>query len=166
MPGCPFCDPGIVASEFAGTDGVAALYNIAPFLEGHSLVVPRSHAVSLLDLDPDVAAELFAFATTVTRLLVAEFGGEGFDWSLQDGAVAGQTVPHVHLHVLVRKTGDLDRPGEWHDALDRHQRAAGTDDLDLPRRRLDPERFAADVDRLRTAAAKAGLVVPTPESPG
>ena len=66
------------------------IYNLAPLVPGHSLVVPRRHAVGrLLDLSEAEAAALWSLARRALAILVAEYAAEGFDLSLQDGAVAG-----------------------------------------------------------------------------
>ena len=57
------------------------------------------------------------FARRVTRVLARAFAADGFDWSIQDGVSAGQTVPHLHLHVIPRHAGDLPNPGAWYPAL-------------------------------------------------
>lgn len=116
-PGCPFCGAAAVAAAFAGNERFLALYNIAPVLPGHALVVPRRHVQSLLDLADDELAQFAIFARRVTRLLSRAFSADGFDWTVQDGAAAGQTVPHLHLHVIPRHSGDLPEPGDWYPAL-------------------------------------------------
>jgi bis(5'-adenosyl)-triphosphatase len=116
-PNCPFDDGKIKAVEYAGNDHFAALYNVAPILPGHSLVIPRRHVESFLDLSDEEITGLFLFARNLTGFLIEQFKADGFDVSLQDGEVAGQTVPHVHLHVILRWSGDLPNPGDWHERL-------------------------------------------------
>lgn len=77
-----------------------------PLALGHTLVVPRRHAFSLLELTEAEAGELMASAQKVSRALVNAYGLEGFNLILNDGAVAGQGVPHVHIHVIPRSPGD------------------------------------------------------------
>jgi bis(5'-adenosyl)-triphosphatase len=147
---CPFDDPQ--TQEFAGDGRYAALYNISPVLPGHSLIIPRRHVASLNSLDDDELTGFFRFARRVTSFLVARFDSDGFDWMLQDGEAAGQTVPHVHLHVLPRWKGDLPRPGDWYRQLDA---SGGVDTRDLDsseRPRLAPEDLARTVAALRDAA--------------
>lgn len=105
--GCPFCKRENQEMAFLESDNFLALYNIAPILRGHSLVVPKRHAVSLMDLNETESAELVAFSRKVTLLLQFAFKSDGFDWSLQDGINAGQTVSHFHLHIVIRSKMDL-----------------------------------------------------------
>ena len=114
---CPFCGPAAAAAAFTEDDRSLALYNVAPVLPGHALVVPRRHVQSLFDLSDDEFAAFAIFARRVTRLLSRAFSADGFDWTVQDGASAGQTVPHLHLHIIPRHAGDLPDPGDWYPAL-------------------------------------------------
>ncbi|MBW0010761.1 MAG: HIT family protein, partial [Pseudonocardiales bacterium] len=114
---CPFDHPGVRATEYAGNDDFAAVYNIAPILPGHSLIVPRRHVERLGLLSEDEMCRFFAFARRITGFLLAHFTAEGFDWAIQDGVSAGQTVGHVHLHVIPRWPGDLPSPGDWYSRL-------------------------------------------------
>jgi bis(5'-adenosyl)-triphosphatase len=144
---CPFCaagNAGLEAATWLEASEALAIYNLAPLVPGHSLVIPRRHAAGLLELSDAEAAALWALARLALAVLMAVYAAEGFDLSLQDGAVAGQTVPHVHLHLVPRRADDaLARPhGDWHAAL-----------LDSAARpRLSAGEMAAEVARLRVAA--------------
>jgi len=94
-----------------------AIYNLAPILTGHSLIISKRHVPSVLELDETEQSELLSFAASTTRVLMNAFRGEGFDWSVQDGKCAGQTIPHLHMHIVIRKPGDLDEAKEWHDEI-------------------------------------------------
>jgi diadenosine tetraphosphate (Ap4A) HIT family hydrolase len=122
-------------------------------LPGHSLVLPRAHVQSLLDLaDSDLAA-LVVFARRVTRLLARAFAADGFDWTIQEGRSAGQSVPHLHLHVIPRHSGDLPDPGDWYPALIANEAAA----IDIAARpRLTPAEHARVTERLRDLVGDAG----------
>ena len=84
-----------------------AIMDIFPMNPGHCLVIPRRHAVGLSDLDPADGARMFAVAQRLASVLRSVIGGcEGVNLFLADGAVAGQEVMHVHLHVLPRMCED------------------------------------------------------------
>lgn len=116
---CPFCVKEFSEAAFLADDEFLAIYNIAPILPGHSLIVPRKHVRGLSDMRDDETARFFLFAKKATRLLLKAFQGEGFDWSLQENESAGQTVPHLHLHIVIRKSGDLKDIGEWYPQVQR-----------------------------------------------
>ncbi len=107
---CPFC--AIVAGELPSSqlyadDTVLAFMDIRPVTTGHLLVVPRAHAVSLADLPEATGAAMFVAAQQLAGALRASgLPCDGINFFLADGAVAGQEVWHVHLHVLPRFAGD------------------------------------------------------------
>ena len=99
---CLFCQ--IVAGEIPAeivrsTDDTIAFYDIAPVAPTHVLVVPRTHHVDVSRLaasDRDLAGRLLADASAVA----SELGLDEFRLVLNTGATAGQSVFHVHAHVL------------------------------------------------------------------
>jgi bis(5'-adenosyl)-triphosphatase len=111
---CPFCRKDIVSSAFMESEHFIAIYNIAPILRGHSLVISRKHIKSLFELSSAELAEFSVFSREVTQLLLEAFKGEGFDWSIQEGASAGQSVPHLHLHIVNRRKNDLYGLANWY----------------------------------------------------
>ena len=156
---CPFCPPGVTQATFARGAGVLALCNLAPVLPGHSLIVPARHVERLLDLSDDELSALAGFGRRVTEFLMKVFGATGVDWTLQDGAEAGQTVRHLHLHLIPRIPGDLPAPGDWYQRL----RQSEAEVTGSERRvRLEPDEMVAVVERLRRAAARVGLNPPGP----
>ena len=122
------------------------MYNIAPILPGHSLVIPRAHVASLLELSEADLGAFVLFARRITRWLGRAFAADDFDWSIQDGMSAGQTVPHLHLHIVPRHAGDLPNPGDWYPALMASE-SAQIDDRTRPR--LTPAEHARITAYLR-----------------
>jgi len=115
---CPFCSPDNQRIAFASSNSFLALYNIAPILPGHSLIIPKIHVKSLHSLSDELICELFVFARQVTNVLLNFYMADAFDWSLQDNEAAGQTIQHLHLHIVIRKPADLPNPGDWYPLLD------------------------------------------------
>lgn len=116
-PNCPFCQSSRAAGCFAESGDFLAIYNVAPILPGHSLVIPKWHVSSLLDLSDSEIAEMVRFSRIAVRNLMKIFGATGFNWTVQEGEEAGQTVPHLHLHLIPRTVGDLETPGDWYPKL-------------------------------------------------
>lgn len=114
MSHCVFC--AIIAGQAEASvvhtdDDVVAFMDIAPVNPGHLLVIPRRHATGLADLPDGELPKVAAVAQRLGGALRAagEAGAlrcEGVNLFLADGAVAGQEVFHVHLHVLPRFAGD------------------------------------------------------------
>ena len=108
---CVFCV--IVKGEAPASvvyrdDKVIAFMDIRPANPGHVLVVPLEHADSILDIsDEAILARMFSVGRQVAAALTdSGVRLEGFNLFLANGTVAGQTVFHVHLHVLPRFAGD------------------------------------------------------------
>jgi histidine triad (HIT) family protein len=107
---CLFCgiaDGEVEHSLVYEDEHVLAFMDIQPVVRGHVLVAPREHAAHLADLDPEDGKAVFALGQRVAAALRASnLRCEGVNLHLADGAVAGQDVFHVHLHVIPRHEGD------------------------------------------------------------
>lgn len=114
---CIFCKAAVVGKSFYSTSQFSAIYNIAPILPGHSLIIPNVHYESLMELTEDELGAMMVFARKVTSVLKSVFDCNGFDWTIQDGISAGQTVPHLHLHIIPRKPNDLNGSNEWYSKI-------------------------------------------------
>lgn len=117
---CPFCSPIVENATFASSENFLAVYNIAPILPGHTLIIPRKHLTDLLQLDDNYLFEMMSFSKKIIHLILEEFLSEGFDFTIQDGHSAGQTIEHLHAHIVPRYSGDLPDPGDWYPLL--HQK--------------------------------------------
>lgn len=116
-PTCPFCQPELESSVFYRDKGCLGITNIAPIVPGHCLVIPIAHWSRLLELPPDLYDNLLTAVRKVARILMAVYEAPAVDISIQDGIEAGQTVSHVHAHVIPRKAHDLPKPGSWYERL-------------------------------------------------
>jgi len=104
---CPFCDKANYEREgdlvFTKTDSY-------PVSKGHTLVIPKRHISSYFECTDDERLELWSLVEQVKTLLESEFEPDGFNIGINIGAAAGQTVPHMHIHVIPRYSGDMDDP--------------------------------------------------------
>ena len=114
---CPFCSPTVQAACFAESENFRAIYNIAPILPGHSLVIPKKHISSFMEIPDNLMTEMIIFSRKIIRVLNQAFGTNSYDWTLQEGIPAGQIIEHMHLHIIPRKTDDLPQPGDWYPLL-------------------------------------------------
>ncbi len=106
---CLFCK--IISGEIPSyrvyeDDAAYAFLDINPASEGHTLIAPKKHFNSFTDLGTEDIAALFEAAKKVTLALEKAFSANGMNIGVNDGEVAGQEVPHVHVHVIPRKKGD------------------------------------------------------------
>jgi len=110
MSECVFCDiiEGKAPASFVYRDElVSAFMDIQPVNPGHVLVIPNKHAAYLKDLHPEVGAQMFRMGQKIAASLrKSGVKCEGINLFVADGAVAGQQIFHVHLHVLPRFAGD------------------------------------------------------------
>lgn len=106
---CPFCilpKERIIMSNSLGLvirDG----YPISP---GHTLVIPHRHVGSFFELDSDERDSLLALLEESKHRLDKEFKPNGYNIGINDGPSAGQTVPHLHIHLIPRYNGDQEDP--------------------------------------------------------
>jgi histidine triad (HIT) family protein len=105
MQGCVFCR--IVAGELPASvvhedDACIAFMDIGCVSPGHTLVVAKPHAESLLELDEALAERLFGAVARVAKAVQAAFGPDGLSIYQANGRAAGQTVFHVHVHIVPR----------------------------------------------------------------
>jgi len=106
---CPFCtfDPSRI---YAANELAIALADNFPVNPGHTLIVPRRHLVTLFEATEEERAALFDLLDESRRKLLEERSPDGFNIGINDGAAAGQTVFHLHIHLIPRYVGDCDDP--------------------------------------------------------
>ena len=114
MDGCTFCR--IAAGELPAhvvldEPDVLAFLDVRPVFEGHTLVIPRQHRDTLLDVGPDEVTVLFGAAQRVAAAVVDALGAQGSWVSVNN--VVSQSVPHLHVHVVPRTKGDGLRGFFW-----------------------------------------------------
>ncbi len=110
---CIFCS--IVAGDIPArtvyeTDAVLAFLDANPLARGHTLVIPKSHARHVGDLDAALASDLFDAVASLTPKIQDAVDADGANVGVNDGEAAGQEVPHVHVHVVPRFEGDGGAP--------------------------------------------------------
>jgi histidine triad (HIT) family protein len=85
---------------------VLAFLDISPLADGHTIVIPKRQVERLDGLPPDEAAEIGRCLGAIAARVVSVTGAEGYNILQNNGAVAGQVVPHVHFHIIPRRAGD------------------------------------------------------------
>ncbi|MGE8607704.1 MAG: HIT family protein, partial [Acinetobacter baumannii] len=81
-------------------DQVLAFMDIMPQADGHALVIPKTPAVTLLDLPPEAAAYTIQIVQKIAKAMETALNLDGIVLMQLSGAAAGQTVPHVHFHLI------------------------------------------------------------------
>lgn len=90
-------------------DQVLAFMDIMPQAEGHTLVIPKTPAITLLDLPPDAAAYTIQIVQKIAQAMEKALEVKGIVLMQLSGASAGQTVPHVHFHLIPSSVHELGR---------------------------------------------------------
>jgi histidine triad (HIT) family protein len=107
MNDCVFCtSPDIKEHTIVREDLAWAFPTNIPITPGHTLICPVRHVEKIIDLTSEERAALFDLAEKIKIALRAVYGVEGFNHAWNEGEVAGQAVPHLHLHIVPRKHGD------------------------------------------------------------
>jgi len=107
---CPFCAPESgreLLTESATCYAMLDKYRVSP---GHALVIPKKHVADYFDLSAHTKTALWLMVDRVKDLLSERFHPDGFNVGINVGAAAGQTVPHVHIHLIPRYAGDAENP--------------------------------------------------------
>jgi diadenosine tetraphosphate (Ap4A) HIT family hydrolase len=106
---CPFCT--FNASRVLDQSALAVtLTDGFPVSPGHCLVVPRRHIASWFDATECERAEMLALLDAARLLVQQAHRPDGFNIGINDGKAAGQTVPHLHVHLIPRYAGDATDP--------------------------------------------------------
>ncbi|MCM2465960.1 HIT family protein [Methanoculleus oceani] len=106
---CPFCNPPKEEIVLAN-DLCYARYDKYPASPGHLLVIPSRHVVGFFDATDEEHAALLALIREAKDLLDGRFRPDGYNVGVNVGEAAGQTVMHLHVHVIPRYAGDVEDP--------------------------------------------------------
>ncbi|CAH8863481.1 unnamed protein product [Trichobilharzia szidati] len=99
-----------------------AFVNISPLVPGHILVSPIACIQRFCDLTTGQVADLYITVRQIAKRLAEHFSATSLTISIQDGKDAGQSVPHVHVHVLPRKPNDFPENDDIYKALQKHDK--------------------------------------------
>ncbi len=106
---CPFCC--LAAERILETNTHAlAVSDAFPVSRGHTLIIPRSHITSFFELTEEEIAAIYELLRRGKGRLDETLRPDGYNVGVNVGAAAGQTVPHVHLHLIPRYLGDVEDP--------------------------------------------------------
>ena len=107
---CPFCHPDPTTELILESDTAFAIFDKYPVSDGHALVIPRRHCSSYFGLTAIEQAACWQLLNDVAAIIRERFNPDGFNIGINIGRAAGQTVDHVHLHLIPRYEGDVEEP--------------------------------------------------------
>ncbi|KAL8026957.1 hypothetical protein ABFX02_14G063900 [Erythranthe guttata] len=133
---------------FYSTQLSYALVNLRPLLPAYSVTIRG--VKRFIDLTTDETSDLWLTAQKIGRQLETYHKASSLTFAIQDGPQAGQTVPHVHIHILPRKGGDFEKNDEIYDAIDVKEKELQQKlDLDKERNDRSGEEMAEEADQYR-----------------
>lgn len=109
MENCIFCkiiSGKIPCYKVHETKHSLAFLDIKPHAAGHTVVIPKNHAMTILDLDDESAKYLLLDIKAVMKKLEEKLSPLAFNVGWNNGTGAGQVVPHLHIHIFPRYVGD------------------------------------------------------------
>jgi diadenosine tetraphosphate (Ap4A) HIT family hydrolase len=107
--GCPFCQPRDDLVFHHG-ELVFALWDAFPASPGHALLVPKRHVASWFEATDGERGELITTLDVARQAVLARHSPDGFNIGVNVGPAAGQTVFHLHVHLIPRYAGDVPDP--------------------------------------------------------
>jgi len=143
-----------------------AFVNLRPIVPGHVLVIPQRIVPLMSDLTLEEYVDMWTTVRQVQTLLTIEYPkATAFNVAVQDGKAAGQSVPHVHVHILPRHDKDFERNDDVYTELEEWAPRVTTSDTTTASKRLDvpdddqrrdrtPQEMADEAERYRTTWAK------------
>jgi diadenosine tetraphosphate (Ap4A) HIT family hydrolase len=106
---CPFCQ--LPPERITGANGLGLMIRDAyPVSPGHTLIIPKRHIGSFFELTPDERNALLELLEQAQEELQRRHQPQGYNIGINDGPAAGQTVPHLHIHLIPRYRGDVTDP--------------------------------------------------------
>ena len=146
MNGCKFDEWKKLSSEiFYETQSFVCLCNIRPVFPGHSLIIPKRHIESVMNMNESEIEELPSVIKLTMVALKKAYRSEGFNIMLQEGSAAGATIKHTHFHVLPRHVNDIPPHTEWMEYFKQHETS---------RKNLSKEEMAKEVAKIKKAISE------------
>ena len=104
---CPFCGKPeiIIENELA-----FAHYDSYPVNAGHCLIIPHRHVAEYFQATAEEKASIWALVDDMKIIIDQEYKPDGYNVGVNIGETAGQSVPHMHIHMIPRYRGDVENP--------------------------------------------------------
>jgi ATP adenylyltransferase len=107
---CPFCNPEAERELIVESALVYSIYDKFPVNDGHALIIPKKHYADYFELTFKEQSACIFMLNKVKGIVSKRFSPEGFNIGINIGEKAGQTVDHVHIHLIPRYNGDVENP--------------------------------------------------------
>lgn len=107
---CPFCNPETERELIVESATAYAMFDKFPVSKGHALIIPKKHCADYFDLTFREQSACIFMLNKVKEILAKQFNPDGFNVGININETAGQTVNHVHIHLIPRYKGDVENP--------------------------------------------------------
>jgi diadenosine tetraphosphate (Ap4A) HIT family hydrolase len=107
---CPFCNHQESKAVIIKSEMAFSIYDRYPVNPGHALVIPKRHCADYFALSIDEQSACWEMVNQVKEVIDQTFNPDGYNIGINNLESAGQTLPHVHIHLIPRYKGDVLRP--------------------------------------------------------
>ena len=107
---CVFCDLIDKKDYILENDLAVAFYDSFPVSEGHTLIIPKRHTKTYIDLTKEEMEAIFLLSNEVKKLLDEKYHPDGYNVGFNVNECGGQSVMHCHMHIIPRYKGDQENP--------------------------------------------------------
>lgn len=109
-PDCPFCQIAPDVIVLCETDTALAILDRFPVSEGHTLIIPKRHTANYFELSPEEQSELWSLVNLAKQKLDSLYHPDGYNVGININPAAGQTIFHIHIHLIPRYHNDTPHP--------------------------------------------------------
>ena len=103
---CKIANGEIPSATLYEDDDFRVILDLGPASKGHALILPKEHAPNLFELPDEIGSKVIPVAKKIGSKLFSGLGCDGFNVVQNNGAAAGQTVFHFHVHLIPRYKND------------------------------------------------------------
>lgn len=107
---CPFCNIDSQRELIVESPTAYSVYDKFPVSDGHALVIPKRHCADYFELTLEEQSDCWRMLNDVKQVLIQKYNPDGFNVGINVNEEAGQTIPHVHIHLIPRYKGDVNDP--------------------------------------------------------
>ena len=107
---CPFCEPDISRISYDDDPMFLCFWDGFPVSPGHALIIPRRHVATWFEATAQEQESLLKGIEIAKRDIEKQYQPDGFNIGINNGESAGQKIFHCHIHLIPRRTGDVEEP--------------------------------------------------------
>ncbi|HQB28608.1 MAG TPA: HIT family protein [Paludibacter sp.] len=107
---CPFCNPEYGREIILGNELCYCVYDGFPVSKGHALIITKRHCADYFELNTEEQSACWNMVNALKDILTQKYHPDGYNIGININEAAGQTIPHVHIHLILRYKGDVEEP--------------------------------------------------------